>query len=107
MSNYAIIKTGGKQVKVEEGSVIYVEKLNVEAGQTVTFDEVIFVGGETTKVGAPLVEGATVVGEVEKHGTTRKLLLSNTNLKNTHTVNKVTVNHTLKLLSNQLTLNYD
>ena len=60
MSNYAIIKTGGKQVKVEEGSVIYVEKLNVEAGQTVTFDEVIFVGGETTKVGAPLVEGATV-----------------------------------------------
>ena len=49
MSNYAIIKTGGKQVKVEEGSVIYVEKLNVEAGQTVTFDEVIFVGGETTK----------------------------------------------------------
>ena len=39
MSNYAIIKTGGKQVKVEEGQVIYVEKLNVEAGQTVTFDE--------------------------------------------------------------------
>ena len=50
MSNYAIIKTGGKQLKVEEGSVIYVEKLNVEAGQTVTFDEVIFVGGETTKL---------------------------------------------------------
>ena len=41
MSNYAIIKTGGKQVKVEEGSVIYVEKLNVEAGQTVTFDEAV------------------------------------------------------------------
>ena len=68
MSNYAIIKTGGKQVKVEEGQVIYVEKLNVEAGQTVTFDEVVLVGGATTKVGAPLVSGATVVGEVEKHG---------------------------------------
>ena len=74
MSNYAIIKTGGKQVKVEEGSVIYVEKLNVEAGQTVTFDEVIFVGGETTKVGAPLVEGATVVGEVEKQGKQKKVV---------------------------------
>ena len=74
MSNYAIIKTGGKQVKVEEGSVIYVEKLNVEAGQTVTFDEVIFVGGETTKVGAPLVEGATVVGEVENHGKQKKVV---------------------------------
>lgn len=107
MSNYAIIKTGGKQVKVEEGSVIYVEKLNVEAGQTVTFDEVIFVGGETTKVGAPLVEGATVVGEVEKHGKQKKVVTFQYKPKNTHTVNKVTVNHTLKLLSNQLTLNYD
>ena len=74
MSNYAIIKTGGKQVKVEEGQVIYVEKLNVEAGQTVTFDEVVLVGGATTKVGAPLVSGATVVGEVEKHGKQKKVV---------------------------------
>lgn len=81
MSNYAIIKTGGKQVKVEEGQVIYVEKLNVEAGQTVTFDEVVLVGGATTKVGAPLVSGATVVGEVENMVNKRKLLLSNINLK--------------------------
>ena len=46
---YAIIKTGGKQVKVEVGQAIYVEKLDVEAGQKVTFDEVILVGGESTK----------------------------------------------------------
>ena len=66
MSTYAIIKTGGKQVKVEVGQAIYVEKLNVEAGQEVTFNEVVLVGGENTVVGTPLVSGATVVGTVEK-----------------------------------------
>ncbi len=53
MSTYAIIKTGGKQVKVEVGQAIYVEKLNVEAGQEVT-EEVVLVGGEKTVVGTPL-----------------------------------------------------
>ena len=48
MSTYAIIKTGGKQVKVEVGQAVYVEKLNVEAGQEVTFNEVVLVGGENT-----------------------------------------------------------
>lgn len=71
---YAIIKTGGKQVKVEQGQAIYVEKLNVEAGQQVTFDEVILVGGESTTVGAPFVKGATVVGTVEKHGKQKKVV---------------------------------
>jgi len=54
MSTYAIIKTGGKQVKVEVGQAVYVEKLNVEAGQEVTFNEVVLVGGENTVVGTPL-----------------------------------------------------
>ena len=71
---YAIIKTGGKQAKVEVGQAIYVEKLNVEAGEKVTFDEVILVGGESTKVGAPTVAGATVVGTVEKHGKQKKVV---------------------------------
>ena len=70
---YAIIKTGGKQVKVEVGQVIYVEKLNVEAGETVSFDEVILVGGEETKVGASTIAGATVEGTVEKHGKQKKV----------------------------------
>ena len=70
---YAIIKTGGKQVKVEVGQAIYVEKLNVEAGETVTFDKVILVGGEETKVGAPTIAGATVEGTVEKHGKQKKV----------------------------------
>ena len=74
MSTYAIIKTGGKQVKVEVGQAIYVEKLNVEAGQDVTFDEVVLVGGEKTVVGTPLVGGATVVGTVEKQGKPKKVV---------------------------------
>ena len=74
MSTYAIIKTGGKQVKVEVGQAVYVEKLNVEAGQEVTFNEVVLVGGENTVVGTPPVAGATVVGTVEKQGKQKKVV---------------------------------
>ncbi|MER2040817.1 50S ribosomal protein L21 [Desemzia incerta] len=70
---YAIIKTGGKQLKVEVGQEIYIEKLNVEAGETVNFNEVILVGGDETKVGAPFIEGATVEGTVAKHGKQKKV----------------------------------
>ena len=72
---YAIIETGGKQVKVEEGQAIYVEKLNAEAGETVTFDKVLMVGGENVKVGSPTVEGATVTGKVEKQGRAKKIIV--------------------------------
>ncbi|WP_028274144.1 50S ribosomal protein L21 [Atopococcus tabaci] len=71
---YAIIKTGGKQLRVEEGQAIYIEKLNAEAGETVTFDEVLLVKGDETKIGAPLVEGATVEGTVEKQGRNKKVV---------------------------------
>ena len=81
MSTYAIIKTGGKQVKVEVGQAIYVEKLNVEAGQEVTFEEVVLVGGEKTVVGTPLVGGATVVGTVEKQGKEKKVVIYKYNAK--------------------------
>ncbi|NJP36770.1 50S ribosomal protein L21 [Alkalicoccus luteus] len=70
---YAIIETGGKQVKVEEGQEIFVEKLDVEAGDTVTFDRVLLVGGDETKVGAPLLDGATVTAKVEKNGRGKKI----------------------------------
>ena len=70
---YAIIETGGKQIKVAAGEAVYIEKLNAEAGETVTFDKVLFVGGEDVKVGAPLVEGATVTGTVEKQGKQKKI----------------------------------
>ncbi|GAK46946.1 50S ribosomal protein L21 [Secundilactobacillus oryzae JCM 18671] len=71
---YAIIVTGGKQYRVEKGGVIYVEKLNAEAGEKVTFDQVVFVGGDSTKVGTPLVDGATVSGTVEKQGREKKVV---------------------------------
>ncbi|MGL5295868.1 MAG: 50S ribosomal protein L21 [Culicoidibacterales bacterium] len=70
---YAIIKTGGKQIKVSQGDVIYVEKLDAAEGEVVTFDQVLFVGGETVKIGAPIVEGATVTAKVEKQGKAKKL----------------------------------
>ena len=71
---YAILKTGGKQYKVSEGDVIYVEKLGVEDGATVTFDEVLAVGeGDQLTVGAPYVSGAAVTGTVEKTGKGKKI----------------------------------
>ncbi|WP_163101800.1 50S ribosomal protein L21 [Peribacillus alkalitolerans] len=72
---YAIIETGGKQIRVTEGDVIYVEKLEVEAGETVTFDKVLFVGGDNVKVGSPLVDGVSVTGTVEKHGRQKKIIV--------------------------------
>ena len=68
----AVIDTGGKQYLVEEGSVIYVEKLDTEAGKTVTFDKVLMVNNE---VGMPYVAGAKVEGEVVKHGKEKKIIV--------------------------------
>ncbi|HLS35382.1 MAG TPA: 50S ribosomal protein L21 [Bacillota bacterium] len=70
---YAIIETGGKQVKVTEGEEVFVEKLDVEADETVTFDKVLFVGGSETKVGAPYVDGASVSAKVVGHGKGKKI----------------------------------
>ncbi|MBE6134455.1 MAG: 50S ribosomal protein L21 [Erysipelotrichaceae bacterium] len=70
---YAIIETGGKQVKVEEGSKIFVEKIEAKAGDEVKLEKVLFVGGESTKVGAPYVKGASVVCKVEKQGLGKKI----------------------------------
>lgn len=61
---YAIIATGGKQYKVEEGQVLYVEKLGVNEGDTYNFDQVLLVGGDSVKIGTPTVEGATVTAKV-------------------------------------------
>ncbi|MBM3266941.1 MAG: 50S ribosomal protein L21 [Candidatus Sericytochromatia bacterium] len=61
---YAIIATGGKQLRVEEGRYVDVEKLSAEEGATVEFDQVLLVAGEETKIGTPTVAGAIVVGKV-------------------------------------------
>lgn len=70
---YAIVETGGKQVKVFVGDKIYVEKIDAEAGKEVTLDKVLFVGGDKTVVGKPYVKGASVVAKVEKQGLSEKL----------------------------------
>ena len=70
----AIIVTGGKQYVVSEGDVLYIEKLNVEAEETVKFDQVLAVmDGENSKIGAPVVEGAVVEAKVVKNGKGKKL----------------------------------
>ena len=69
---YAVIKTGGKQYSVKVGDVVYVE--NAEDNSEVTFDQVLAVGEEgSVKVGAPVVEGASVVAKVVKTGKGKKL----------------------------------
>jgi large subunit ribosomal protein L21 len=71
---YAIIQSGGKQYRVETGDVIRVERLDAPAGETVTLSEVLLVGAEgKTRVGAPLVAGASVVGTVVEQGRDRKV----------------------------------
>ena len=79
---YAVIKTGGKQYSVKVGDVVYVEKLNAEDNSEVTFDQVLAVGEEgSVKVGAPVVEGATVVAKVVKNGKGKKIRIFKYNPK--------------------------
>lgn len=71
---HAIIETGGKQYRVAEGDVIFIEKLNVEGGDSVTFDKVLAVIDENgSKFGTPVVEGASVEASVVKNGKGKKI----------------------------------
>ena len=73
---YAVIETGGKQYRVQEGDVLTIEKLNVEAGDKVEFDKVLVLAKEgDLKVGAPYVEGAKVFGEVVENGKGQKVII--------------------------------
>ena len=73
---YAVIKTGGKQYRVQQGDVIFVEKLNAQADEAVTFDEVLLVGeADQTKVGTPVVDGAKVEGKVLSQVKSRKIVV--------------------------------
>ena len=72
----AIIVTGGKQYKVAEGDVLFIEKLGVEAGESVKFDQVLaIIDGEEATFGAPVVEGASVTANVVKNGKGKKVLV--------------------------------
>lgn len=73
---YAVIETGGKQYKVQDGDVIFIEKLNVEEDAKYVFDKVVAVGNDDgLKVGAPYVDGATVEANVVKNGKAKKVIV--------------------------------
>ena len=70
---YAIVKTGGKQYKVSEGDVLFVEKLNANEGDVVTLNEVLAVNNGELKLGTPVVEGASVQAKVVEQGKAKKV----------------------------------
>lgn len=82
---FAIIETGGKQYKVNEGDVVFIEKLEVEEGSTVTFDKVLSViNGENVEIGAPYVDGASVTANVIKNGKGKKIHIMTYKAKKNH-----------------------
>jgi len=72
---YAVFKTGGKQYRVMEGQKLRVEKLLGSEGDTVTFAEVLMIGGEAMKVGQPMVAGATVSAKITRHARDKKIVV--------------------------------
>jgi large subunit ribosomal protein L21 len=71
---YAIIETGGKQYRVQEGDLLFIEKLEVNADDAVTFDKVLIIGGEEgTTIGSPTIPGASVSAKVLKNGKAKKV----------------------------------
>ena len=73
---YAVIKTGGKQYRVPQGDVIFVEQIAAQADDAVTFEEVLLVGdGEQSKIGAPVVAGAKVEGKVLAQVKSKKVVV--------------------------------
>lgn len=77
MTMYAVFQTGGKQFRAEPGVRLRIPTLDVEPGETVTFDHVLLAGGEeeAVSVGAPLVDGAQVTAEVLGHGRDKKVIV--------------------------------
>ena len=73
---YAVIETGGKQYKVQEGDIVFVERLSGEENSQVVFDKIIAIGdGSDIKVGAPYVDGATVEANLVKNGKDKKIIV--------------------------------
>ena len=72
---YAVIKTGGKQYRVTEGQQLFVEKLPGEPGDTVTFDDVLMIGGDKPMVGQPTVKGAKVEAKIVAHDRAKKIIV--------------------------------
>ena len=85
---YAVIETGGKQYKIQEGDKLRVEKLDAKVGDTVTFDKVLFIGGDDVKVGRPYVEGAKVQAKVLEQNKAKKEPLSSSSISKSNIFSK-------------------
>ena len=72
---YTVVEIKGHQYKLKAGDLIDVEKIDAEEGATVTFDQVLLIGGTKTIVGAPVIGGATVTAKIVRQGRTRKILI--------------------------------
>ena len=72
---YAVIKTGGKQYRVQQGDVIFVEKLNAQSDETVSFDALLIGNDNETRIGTPVVEGANVEGKVLSQVKSAKIIV--------------------------------
>ncbi|HEY5048276.1 MAG TPA: 50S ribosomal protein L21 [Rhizomicrobium sp.] len=82
---FAVIRTGGKQYTVAQDDILTVEKLEGDVGGTLTFGEVLLLGGDSPKWGAPLIEGASVLAEIVEHGRAAKVVaFKKKRRKNTH-----------------------
>ena len=73
--SYAVIRTGGKQYRVSEGETLRVEKLPGDVGSSITFGEVLLLGGDALKVGLPLVSGASVTGTIIAQDRAKKIIV--------------------------------
>jgi len=72
---FAVIRTGGKQYRVEPGTLIRVEKIEGDVGAAIEFNEVLLAGGDAIRIGTPLVEGAVVRGQIVAHARDKKVLI--------------------------------
>lgn len=72
---YAVIRTGGKQHRVVQGDVLRVERLPGDVGSSITFDEILLVGGDKTTVGKPLVKGAKVAALITAQDRAKKVIV--------------------------------
>jgi len=73
---YAVIETGGKQYRVQEGDVLFIERIAGNEGETVNFDKVLLVSnGDEVKVGKPYVDGVSVTGNIVEHGKAKKIIV--------------------------------
>ncbi len=82
---YAVVRTGGKQYKVAKDTVLKVESLTGDVGSKLTLDDVLMLGGDAPKIGAPLVKGASIQCEILEHGQGEKVIaFKKKRRKNTH-----------------------